>query len=99
MIFGTALQQDNDSQIDCDTFFEKVKIKKYYIDTDYKEVILSTREFQCLQQSRANYSSKAIAARMDLSTRTVEIYLTATKQKLNCNSKLELLQLLEKNRL
>ncbi|MFV0340601.1 MAG: helix-turn-helix transcriptional regulator [Parachlamydiaceae bacterium] len=52
---------------------------------------LSPREMECLDLFRKGHSAQATAAKMGLSRRTVEHYFESIKEKLECNSKWDLL--------
>ena len=55
--------------------------------------VLSNRELECLKLASSAMSIKSIAKKLKLSPRTVESYLINTKNKLNCNTKNEMLDL------
>jgi DNA-binding CsgD family transcriptional regulator len=55
--------------------------------------ILSPREFECLKLVSSMVSIKSIAQKLKLSPRTVESYLISTKNKLNCHTKSEMIDL------
>ena len=68
---------------------EDFKIKKVL-----KEIYgLSPQEQRCLELFQKGHSAQATAAIMGLSRRTVETYFNMIKEKLNCNSKWDLLNL------
>lgn len=52
---------------------------------------LSKRERQCLEMFKQGHSAQATGALLGISQRTVEHYFEKIKEKLNCNSKRELL--------
>lgn len=52
---------------------------------------LSWREYQCLEMYKKGHSAQSTAALLGLSKRTVEHYFENMKNKLNCNSKRDLL--------
>ena len=54
---------------------------------------LTVREHQCLDLFKQGRSVQATAAILDLSQRTVEHYFENIKEKLGCQSKMELLEL------
>ena len=52
---------------------------------------LTCREAQCLWQLRQGQSAKQTAINLNLSPRTIEIYIKNIKEKFKCRTKLELL--------
>lgn len=54
---------------------------------------LSPQELRCLEYFKLGHSAQATAAKMNLSQRTVEHYIDSVKDKLNCSSKWELLNI------
>ena len=66
-----------------------IKIKKVL-----KEIYgLSPQEQRCLELFKKGHSAQATAVIMGLSRRTIETYFNIIKEKLNCNSKWDLLNL------
>lgn len=64
-----------------------------------KKILLSERQFQCLQLIGIGKSSKEIAKFLDLSYRTVETHIELIKEKLNCSRRSDLLLIALKNNL
>jgi DNA-binding NarL/FixJ family response regulator len=54
---------------------------------------LTSQQFKCLLQLVRGMTVKQIAATLELSPKTVEHYLDAVKNKLNCSSRYELISL------
>mgnify|MGYP000685681211 CR=1 FL=1 len=68
---------------------DNIKIKKVL-----KEIYgLSPQEQRCLELFKKGHSAQATAVIMGLSRRTIETYFNIIKEKLNCNSKWDLLNL------
>lgn len=78
-------------------FFSDIKLQKYRLQTKNGNCFLTGREFECLLWSAKNKTAKQIGRLLSLSPRTVEDYLVKVKSKLNCTSKLELIDLACKN--
>jgi len=70
-----------------------VEKEMYYVDT--RKIYFSEREAQCAAQIAAGKCYKRIAKNLDLSHRTVELYVKCAKEKLNCDSRAELAKTLE----
>ena len=83
-----------------DLFIDTTKIKKYPIIIERREVItLSAREIDCALGLLEGKTSKEIANKLRVSTRSIEAYLENLKLKLNCYKKSELIDILLKNNL
>lgn len=73
------------------------KLKKNHIKSEYcyfdgkRKLYLTKRESQCFSWIIRAKQTKIIGERLDLSTRTVEKYIDILKEKLGCNSKMELM--------
>ena len=67
---------------------------KFY-STQLGPLYFTGREVQCTKQLLKGRSIQEIAKRMRLSPRTIEYYLKNVREKTCCNSKLELLKLME----
>lgn len=57
---------------------------------DFPEVAFTEREMETLFYTLTGYTSKEVGKKLDLSHRTVESYLDNIKDKLHCNSKAEI---------
>lgn len=73
-------------------FLKEIKLKNYHIQGNNIDCQLSEREFQCLLWSAKNKTAKEIGRILSLSPRTVEAYLVTLKNKMNCESKLQLIE-------
>lgn len=62
---------------------------KYHINNT--AITFSTREAECLNETLNGYSAKEIATILGISPRTIEAHLDKIRQKLNCKSKLDLI--------
>ncbi len=60
--------------------------KKLCIYFSGEKILLSNRQTQCLEYLLQGYSTKEIAYKLQLSTRTVEEYLNYMKKKFNCRT-------------
>lgn len=78
-------------------FIDQTVIKRFPLTTEKGIVFISKREAECVRHLSASKTVKEIAKAMDLSPRTVESYLNNIKSKLNCSSKLEIINLFEKS--
>jgi two-component system, OmpR family, aerobic respiration control sensor histidine kinase ArcB len=70
---------------------EELKEERYYLSGEYQGVHLTQREAQCLVCLAHGHSIKQIGKKLDLSPRTVEVYLNRVKIKLKCTTKTELI--------
>ena len=70
---------------------------RYLFELNGKQQFISRREFDCLTYLVQGYSLKAIANALELSPRTIETYLARAQQRLNCYSKLALMDLFTKH--
>ena len=69
-------------------------ICKYFLD---EEMYLTHREAGCLYYIYKGYTMKATARTLNLSHRTVEFYFKRVKRKLRCNSRNEIMILLQEH--
>ncbi|HQS83883.1 MAG: hypothetical protein B7Y25_03065 [Alphaproteobacteria bacterium 16-39-46] len=76
--------RDNNDFLD---FFKNIKMKKYIIG----DISFSQREYQCLKFLLKSYSAKQIATELNVSFRTIEIYIENIKIKTNCSYKNEII--------
>lgn len=67
-----------------------VKEDMHFDFFDYPLNMLSKREAECYQYLLKGYSNVEIGQRLDISSKTVDIYVLRLKQKLGCNSRSEL---------
>lgn len=83
-----------------DLFIDTTTIKKYPLIMEKKEIVtLSAREIDCAIGLLEGKTSKEIANKLRVSTRSIEAYLENLKSKLNCYKKSELIDVLLKNNL
>lgn len=68
-----------------------VDVNKFCFSTPYGDVFLSRQELNCLRHLALGRSQESISEQLGLSRRTVESYLLNIKNKLNAESKEELL--------
>jgi DNA-binding CsgD family transcriptional regulator len=79
-------------------FLAATPIKRVAVDTkELSAVNLTQREVECIHYMLNYKTVSESASMMNLSQRTVESYLENIKNKLSCNTKSELLQLLRAN--
>lgn len=64
----------------------------YYLNGEYGDIKLSTRQAQCLFYVLRGKTSKVIARILQLSNRTVESYIDDIKVKIRCQNKAELIE-------
>lgn len=69
-------------------------IKRYYLRIDRHETYLTHPEVLCCHYLAKGQAIKEIAKRVKLSARTVEHHLEKAKERLNCTSKAELIQII-----
>lgn len=67
----------------------------YFLINNGENIYITPRQNECLQLY-VNKTAKQIAAIIQLSPRTVESYISQLKKRLNCHSKIELVQLAAK---
>jgi DNA-binding CsgD family transcriptional regulator len=68
----------------------KFPVNKFCFGTEYGDTFLSRQEFNCLRQIALGRSQKHIGEELGLSPRTVESYVINIKNKLNAETKEEL---------
>lgn len=78
-------------------FKESVNHKHYFIYYNNLEILITSREIECIKYMIRGYSSAQIGELMNISKRTVEKHLENTKQKLGCCSKPDLVRILSRN--
>lgn len=83
---------DNETHALIKEFFNKTKIKRYYLNENKKEH-LSLREFECLFYLSIGKNVKQTAQILNLSPRTVETHLVKIKMNYGLNYKSDLIQL------
>ncbi len=79
---------------DIDELINLISPSKFRMVIHDHEVFLTLREAQCTSLWLRGNAVKKIAAELGLSARTVETHLEKVKQKLNCNSKSEVVNML-----
>lgn len=65
--------------------------KSVYLNQGNKQYAISPREFECLYWCAKDKTAKQIAQIIKVSPRTIETYLINLKNKLNCDTKIELI--------
>lgn len=73
-------------------FLHATKIKHYHLSSHYGPVEITAREVDCLIGLLEGKTAPEIASRLGRSKRTVETHLNSVKQKLDCNTKSELIE-------
>ena len=71
-------------------------IKRYYFTYENRCMYLTHREAGCVFYIMNGYTIKKTAKALELSPRTVEFYLKRIKEKLCCNTRIQLICLLTK---
>lgn len=71
-------------------FLNNLNIEKYFFKGSHGKCKLSPRQFECLLLVSKNKTAKQIAKLLNLSPRTVEVFLNQLKDKLGCETKDEL---------
>lgn len=74
-------------------------IKKYYLRHNNCNIILSSKEYDCLSALSHGMQIKSIAKELGISVRTVETYFTRIKNKLNLCNRDELAKVYWNNRI
>lgn len=75
-------------------FLLKTPVKRYRLSTRQGEIILSSRELDCLMGILEGKTSQEIAEQFCRSKRTIEGHISNIKQKLDCSTKAELIKVL-----
>lgn len=76
----------------------EMHLSKYYLQhPDHTGIKLSGRELDCIFALNKGYSAKSIAKSLNLSNRTVETYIDSVRNKLSCNSKHDILDILRED--
>jgi DNA-binding CsgD family transcriptional regulator len=78
-------------------FILATDIKKYPIIAQNREVFLSRRENQCLNYLSFGKTAKEIGKELNISNRSVELYLKNIKNKLSCDNKFEMIATYQKS--
>lgn len=68
-----------------------VKAKGVEVNVDGRPVYLSPRESEVVQFTYEGYTAKQVARFMNISYRTVEKHLANVKEKLDCHTKMQLI--------
>ena len=92
-----SAKEDGQGIAKIQNFIDQTVIKRFPLTTERGVVFISKREAECVRHLSSSKTVKEIAKAMDLSPRTVESYLNNIKNKLNCSSKLEIINLFEKS--
>ncbi len=78
-------------------FLSGIKIDKFKINIDGKEINISKREAECIEHISNNRTFKETANLMAISPRTVEYYIRNIKQKTNCFNSRSLVNMFSKS--
>lgn len=70
----------------------KINNINYYLGDRFPNVYLTMREADCMALMLKHYSNREIAVQLNLSVRTIEFYIKNMRQKINCYSKMHLMQ-------
>ncbi len=73
----------------------KLNTKRFYLPGFFDDVYLTRREVDCLKFLSEKLTSKAIAKKMNISHYTVNDHINQIKEKFKCNSKKELLSIID----
>lgn len=76
---------------------EDVVRKIYPLGETCNDAHFSQREAECMIYMMEGKSAKRIARQLDLSPRTIEFYIENMRQKLNCHTKYDLVELVLKS--
>lgn len=68
--------------------------ERYYFGDMLPDVYLTPRELECIQYLLQGFSYQKAADHMQISRRTVECYMRTVKEKLCCNNRDELIELM-----
>lgn len=74
-----------------------LNIKKYYLDEPFEDIYLTQREVDVLLLVYDTLQSKEIARTLGISVYTVNDHITNLRQKFQCQSKKELIKLIDRN--
>lgn len=85
------------NSINYQEFLNELQLKKYPIEAKNNRINLTKREFECLFWCVNGKTAKETARILSLSPRTVEDYIKNIKQKLGCESKIELIDIALRN--
>ena len=78
-------------------FMTQTDIKRHQLQTKNGVIYLSRREKECLLHLAMLRTTKDMANRMNLSSRTIEAYLNNIKKKTNCYTKSQLMEVFIEN--
>ncbi len=87
-MFGIAKPIDNNK----DKLLQAIQTNKYQLNLNGKEITLSKREVETLQQVAEGYSTKEIARILDLSPKTIARHLENIKEKFACNKSTKIIK-------
>ena len=77
-------------------YLHQTELKKYYFRTPVGIIYLSRREVECVLYLSMGRTIKEIANTIKISPRTVECYIDNAKKKLNCSSRIQLIEAFSK---
>ncbi len=76
---------------------DKFKTKKYFLEVDDKEIIMTARETEVLLLLVHGLTMKQIAKRLSIAWTTARTHIDSLRIKFQCNSKKELIQLIHES--
>lgn len=76
-------------------FFENITLSQIKLNITSNEIKISSREIECIHHLLNHKSSRQTAEIMNISPRTVETYLENIKNKLLCESKADLIEIIK----
>jgi DNA-binding NarL/FixJ family response regulator len=68
----------------------------YYLGEEFPNIYLTGREADCMVLLLHYYTNEEVAEKLNLSTRTIEFYVKNMRQKLNCHSKIQLVDRIQR---
>jgi DNA-binding CsgD family transcriptional regulator len=74
-------------------YLDKVSIKNYHLRVQEQDIALSQREMDCLRLLAQGRAVKEIARTYNISTRSVETYISRIKDKTSCTTRGQLITL------
>ena len=69
------------------------RLRMYILGPKFKDIYFSRREAECMAHLLRGKSAGGVAKILNLSPRTIEFYIKNMKNKLDCQSKFELIDL------
>ena len=78
-------------------FLEQLAMEKFSLIDYGQKIVLTKRETDCLREWFKGYPAREIAQKLAVSPRTVETHIMHVKDKLQCNTKTQLIDKLQQN--